>query len=315
MPPVDFPPIFLLPTHLQPAELHRLEDSIPSLTYDIREADLVLGKISKTERAQFELRRLRLKTEPVRDGYGIGQHVDVAWEPAAASVVSDQDSGPSPKRRRLSTPGAAQGPADAGHVGSPGVGSSADTVKVLKLSWLTDCLEQGTLLPVEEYLLYQGRKIPSSPTPKPPKKHAPASAVPGILRRAAVDQQGSGGKAASSFSSRNTSSGAALGHSKAHPPPALVRESTSEHEVPLPPVPDYLHTTYSCQRPTPVNPPNAAFIEELKKIRTLRLLRGDQIGVRAYSTSIATLSAYPHTFQGPLGKVHNADQTVDVMFV
>ncbi|KND88501.1 DNA polymerase type-X family protein pol4 [Tolypocladium ophioglossoides CBS 100239] len=300
MPPVDFPPIFLLPTHLQPAELHRLEDSIPSLTYDIREAHLILGKISRTERAQFELRRLRLETEPVRDGGSSGHAEDVARQPAAAaSVVSHQDSAPSPKRRRLSTSGAAQGLADAGHVGSPEIGGSADTVMVLKLSWLTDCLEQGTLLPVEEYLLYQGRKIPSSSAPKPRKKHAPASAVTGILRLAAVDQQASEGKPASPFSSRSTSSGASLGHSQAHPPPTLVRESTSEHEVPLPRVPDYLHTTYSCQRPTPVNPPNAAFIDELKNIRTLRLLQGDQIGVRAYSTSIATLSAYPHTFQGP----------------
>ncbi|POR33428.1 DNA polymerase type-X family protein pol4 [Tolypocladium paradoxum] len=299
MPPVDFPAIFLLPTHLQPAELHRLEDSIPSLTYDIREAELILGKISRTERAQFELRRLRLETEPIRDGGGSGHAEAVAREPAAASVVSRQDSAPSPKRHRLSTPGVAHGPADAGPVGFPGTGSSADSVKVLKLSWLTDCLEQGALLPVQEYLLYQGRKIPSNSSPNPRKKHAPASAMAGILRRAAVDQQASGGKPVSPSSSRNTSGGASLGHSLAHPPPALVRESTSEHEVPLHPVPDYLHTTYSCQRPTLVNPPNAAFIDGLKNIRTLRLLQGDQIGVRAYSTSIATLSAYPYTLQGP----------------
>ncbi|PNY28026.1 DNA polymerase type-X family protein pol4 [Tolypocladium capitatum] len=299
MPAVDFPPIFLLPTLLQPAELHRLQDSIPSLTYDIREADLILGKISRTERAQFELRRLRLETEPVHDGGGSGHAEDAAREPAAASVVSHQDSAPSPKRRRLSTSGAAQSPADAVHVGSPGMGSSADTVKVLKLSWLTDCLERGILLPVEGYLLYHGRKIPCSSTRKPRKKQAPASTVTGILGRAAVGQQASGGKPASSCSSRHASSGASLGHSQAHPRPALVRESTSEHGVPLPRVPDYLHTTYSCQRPTPANPPNAAFIDELKNIRTLRLLGGDKIGVRAYQTSIATLSAYPHTLQGP----------------
>jgi DNA polymerase IV len=41
--------------------------------------------------------------------------------------------------------------------------------------------------------------------------------------------------------------------------------------------------------------PNDLFISELKKIKTARLLNGDEIGVRAYSTSIASLAAYPHT--------------------
>ncbi|KAG5930667.1 hypothetical protein E4U42_000007 [Claviceps africana] len=50
-----------------------------------------------------------------------------------------------------------------------------------------------------------------------------------------------------------------------------------------------------------MNPPNRQFIEELRRIRTFRLLQGDKIGVRAYSTSIATLSAYPYTIQNPVG--------------
>ncbi|QPH17165.1 hypothetical protein C2857_001962 [Epichloe festucae Fl1] len=48
-----------------------------------------------------------------------------------------------------------------------------------------------------------------------------------------------------------------------------------------------------------MDPPNGNFIQELKRIRTFRLLQGDKIGVRAYSTSIATLSAYPYTIQNP----------------
>jgi DNA polymerase IV len=51
---------------------------------------------------------------------------------------------------------------------------------------------------------------------------------------------------------------------------------------------------YACQRSTPRDSPNEAFISLLKKIRTARELTNDQIGVRAYSTSIASLAAYPY---------------------
>ncbi|EGY23135.1 DNA polymerase lambda [Verticillium dahliae VdLs.17] len=62
----------------------------------------------------------------------------------------------------------------------------------------------------------------------------------------------------------------------------------------MPPIPAFLRTTYSCQRPTPANPPNNEFVEALKEIRTTRKLLGDEIGVRAYSTAIATVAAYPY---------------------
>ncbi|KAM0280290.1 hypothetical protein ACHAQH_004126 [Verticillium albo-atrum] len=67
----------------------------------------------------------------------------------------------------------------------------------------------------------------------------------------------------------------------------------------MPPIPAFLRTTYSCQRPTPINPPNNAFVEALKEIRTTRKLLGDEIGVRAYSTSIATVAAYPYLISTP----------------
>ncbi|XP_044721935.1 DNA polymerase beta thumb domain-containing protein [Hirsutella rhossiliensis] len=202
--PLDFPPIYLLSTHLSPDELHRLEGSIPSLTYDIHEAQVVVGNISKTARAQFELRRLKLDTEPILGG-------------------------------ALARGG--------------GASEVAASVQVLKLSWLTDCLQRDTVLPTDDYLLYRGRRLDAGSS----RKRPPSPATTGIPWRA---------------------------------------------RRPL--VPAYLHTTYSCQRPTPVHSPNAAFIEELKSIRTLRLLQGDQIGVRAYSTSIATLAAYPHPLRWSL---------------
>lgn len=253
---LSLPPIFLLSTHLSPDELHRLEDSIPSLTYDVSEAAVVLGKISKRERALFELRRVKLETEP----------------------VAADDHVPQAKRRKLHV-SASDGPPTAHN-------DVENTVKVLRLAWLTDSLDQGQVLPMDDYLLYEGRKA----VPKP--KTAPTS-TSSIIKRAAKDQ------VKSLVTSRHS---AHTSNNNASQPPALLHRTTSEHDVPLPEVPAFLNTTYSCQRPTPVDPPNGAFVEELKKIRTLRLLRGDQIGVRAYSTSIATLAAYPRTLQGPLGE-------------
>jgi DNA polymerase IV len=88
-------------------------------------------------------------------------------------------------------------------------------------------------------------------------------------------------------------------------PPALQRQTTSEHDAGLDQsqMPTYLLTTYSCQRPTRANPPNAAFIEELKKIRKIRILVGDKIGIRAYSSSIAAIAAYPSLLTTPHGEV------------
>lgn len=184
-----------------------------------------------------------------------------------------------------------------------------DAVLVLKLAWLLDSLEQDVALPVDDYLLYQGRKLPCQPkkdtTPKTsPSRQRLKGRASAVLARAAEDQQGiSTSPHSPQAARRRTGSPGTPGGRKRAEPPTLYRETTSEHDVPLPPIPDFLHTTYSCQRPSPVNPPNAAFIKELKAVRTLRLLQGDQVGVRAYSTSIASLAAYPFLIQRPQGKL------------
>lgn len=79
-------------------------------------------------------------------------------------------------------------------------------------------------------------------------------------------------------------------------PVHLLHQTTSEHDDPtrLPELPDYLHTVYSCQRPAPSNPPNGEFMDLLKKIRHHRKLTFDEIGVRAYSSAIASIAAYPY---------------------
>ena len=86
-------------------------------------------------------------------------------------------------------------------------------------------------------------------------------------------------------------------------PSQLLHQTTSEHDEEFDSspcvMPDWVQQNkiYSCERATPLHSPNSEFIEQLKKIKMARLLTGDEIGVRAYSTSIASLAAYPHRFQ------------------
>ena len=101
-------------------------------------------------------------------------------------------------------------------------------------------------------------------------------------------------------STQNTSSVARIARSRPH---ALLRQTTSENEealdIKLPPPPDWVlqGKIYSCERLTPLETPNDDFIDQLKQIREARQLILDEIGVRAYSTSIASLSAYPYRLQ------------------
>lgn len=279
---IDFPRVFLLPTHLQPKELHELEDQIPSLTYDINEAEIILGKITRRERVLFELRRFKLETEPVESQ----SQDDAAVEPS--------DS-PNSKRRRLSSD-TYQATGSAKDIGD-GHDGRDQKVKVLRLEWLINSLEQGEVLPVDDYLLYEGRKIPPKTTTNidaSPISSSPASGK-NIIKRAIGDQSGRPPSTNTSPKARHPRTQVNASSMLQHP--KLSHQTTSEHDIPLPLIPEFLKTTYSCQRPTPLNPPNAEFIEALKDIRTIRLLHGDQVGVRAYSTAIATMSAYPYVLQ------------------
>jgi DNA polymerase IV len=272
---LDIPPTYLLATNLQPEELSELEDRIPSLTRKVGEARIVLGKITKRERAQFELRRLKLQTEEIPAPGSSNEHE------AKRRKISDRhdDEVAHSLKQGLSR---TDGVVDDDEAGTQ------NTVKVLRLSWLTDSLDKGVVLPYDEYLLYHGRKVSQDAATKLYASSPSPVRARGILERAS--REGTQLPASSKHSAkRSHDHGWSLSY-----PPALIRQTTSEHDRPLPPVPDFLHTTYSCQRPTPVNTPNADFIGQLKEVRTLRLLEGDQIGVRAYSSSIASLAAYPH---------------------
>ncbi|MCJ1383038.1 hypothetical protein MMC17_006151 [Xylographa soralifera] len=83
-------------------------------------------------------------------------------------------------------------------------------------------------------------------------------------------------------------------------PVHLLRETTSEHDEgasgTLPEMPKWVgeNKIYACERSTPLYTPNDEFVAQLEKIKLKRILTMDEIGVRAYSTSIASIRAYPY---------------------
>lgn len=240
-----FPPIYLLPAHLETERLHELEEHISSLTYDPGEADVIIGNISRPERALFELRRR-----------------GISFRPPPSHERSDHP--PGAKRRKISDTGAQ---------------AKDGALKVARLKWFTDSLARGEVLPLDDYLILEvERDTEKGPAQSPQRVISipaaavqPASARPRPRREADTRR------------------------------PPLLQHTTSE-ETSVPPVPDFLHTPYSCQRPTHVDSPNASFVDELKKIRKTRILIGDAVGIRAYSTSIASVAAYPYPLRSQLGE-------------
>ncbi|KAF5532214.1 DNA polymerase IV [Fusarium napiforme] len=266
----NLPRIFLLPTHLKPEELHELEDRIPTLTYDINEAEIVLGKISQQRRAEFELRRAKFEFASVKEPQTESHQVD------SPAVADDSGGSPDPKRRRVKEQ----------------TEFGTDIVKVVKLSWLLDSWEKEELLPVDHYLIFQcNRVLPREKTPAPVLQKGSTSPASSILERALLEQKAqSTSTSPSNRHKRRHDASATLSQNA----PSLLHQTTSEHDITLPVIPEFLRTTYSCQRPTYMNPPNEAFVNILTEIRTIRRLREDEVGVRAYSTSIASIAAYPY---------------------
>ncbi|QUC22116.1 uncharacterized protein UV8b_06357 [Ustilaginoidea virens] len=254
---LQFPRIYLLSTHLLQEEIAYFREAIPSLTDNIDQAEIVLGRISKKARAEFELRRLQLHLTLIPEQVQAGKPDDANCAAGTRPAVRETS------RSRLKQ-GQGQG------LGEAASGPRGSRIRVLS----AESTGRGES---SEQVVGHGRADNDDAETK--------------------DDRGDRGSSRTGWPSQSREPLRAR-----HAPARLVRQSTSEHEAAatLPPIPDFLHTTYSCQRPTPINPPNEEFIKELKNIRTLRLLQGDGIGVRAYSTSIAALAAYPYPSTSPL---------------
>ncbi|KAF2456495.1 hypothetical protein BDY21DRAFT_364675 [Lineolata rhizophorae] len=208
----------------------------------------------------------------------------------------------------------------------PGALQFQDHLRVISLDWLRDSLKAGRVMSVGKYVVYECRAIekPTAPQrqqtliprqqiqkviparkaqiaaqhPQSQRQQQPSSSQQ-ILDRARADA-GEGPRVNQRYHPRRT--GLALDVKK--PRSQLLQQTTTPEDAsptnadsgPLPPPPDWVaqHVKYACERSTPADTPNAAFVEQLKRIRLARELRDDDIGVRAYSTSIAAVAAYPH---------------------
>lgn len=313
---LTFPPTFILKTRFdtkeEQDELHRIEESLqPNLRFNVKEAEIVIGKVNGRERAKHALKILGLPTEEFLGVFEQGEidygskrrKVDSGIEEVAtwgsgSEVESGHESGndevlnQSRKRKRARSSSESQHDRS----DSPTTPSIVPdgTVVVLKLSWYYDSIKAGSLLPmVAPYLVYHGQitsDIPSSQTSQP--LNAPSS----ILARARADtpppptrrfgnqrsHQSSPSSTKSKFSQR------------------LVHEDTIDHEEAevMPAIPEHLKTRWSCQRPTPMHCPNDDFVEQLKIIRHARELESNeqhhQFSTKAYSAGIAVIQSYPY---------------------
>lgn len=300
------PPIFVLSTHLSLEELHNVEENLElrgaSLTYDPSEARLVLGRVQQKKRAALELRAHGVWTEEVHPSSTLSDYeppekrrrVDSKTRRDLIDLASEGRRSPSPDGLSV-----ASGPSVTSTVSSDG---AVDVIKVVRLEWLDKSIVSGRLLPVDPFVVYQARI-----TERPEEfehhhedsrsRRTPVAVVGGqILQRAKADAalQPSAAVSSNRLFSRRTKE---QDHGQRQPP-KLHRQTTSENDEAIltSPAPDWVknHVKYACMRSTPLHPPNETFINQLSRIRRIRELTLDEIGVRAYSTSIAAIAAYPY---------------------
>ncbi|KAF7879682.1 uncharacterized protein EAF02_007852 [Botrytis sinoallii] len=332
---IQFPPAYVFKFLLGNKEIRELEDGLDgfgALRYTIQEAEVGLTRIPTKARVEFELRKLKFMTVDVTNiGGAIANSgkVDVEVKEEMArkrkaecgkkerrsvlndngneiiELSSDEDETESEEeeeekggiaRKKLKSADGTSSPAPIGSDYGQHIVKVQDiskfsnyvnvqnTFKVLKIDWYFDSIKEGMLLPIDKYLIYEGRRVTEPP------KSLPSD----LLTRAAADSGGSSNHKYSTHYRQQQSI-------KPLTRPTLLTESTSEHDDPshFPPLPEYLKTIYSCERPTPLTSPNDPFINQLKTIKLKRLLDDDPIGVRAYSTSIASIAAYPYPLHSP----------------
>lgn len=201
----------------------------------------------------------------------------------------------------------------------------SDHILILKIGWLDDCVSMGHLVPYTPYVVYTAKVVAKPSTEMTligvPRADAPIQAMPGsstpapssrthLDTAASIFERAKADALTLPSVSSPTASRRRFGDRGRHPnvftppkahPPKLHRTTTSEFEDlsanPLPPLPEWAtgpSAMYACCRSTPLDTANAAFIAQLSKIKEARVLNLDNIGVRAYSTAIASISAYPH---------------------
>jgi DNA polymerase IV len=350
------PPIFVSATHFDSDDLHELEEELSEshapLTYDLREARIVLSKATRKPRIQFDLRSKGVWTEDMKAAAAVSTDAGEVKprsseaeratkrpkleKPREDVIVIDDSSTASEGEEEAGQPfgqGRNQNKSSSKEKGkaaapvrtpSPHQPKESDIIRVVRIDWFYECKKRGTVLPLDPYLTFTGRRIPKPPAePSTPKSGSSATKSPpiklstakSVLERAKEDaptQSHSHSRTTDRFGKRKfghftkplgIGGSWEAGHNHQ---PQLLHATTSEAEgsgssSDLPEPPEWVRkgVKYACQRSTPKDSPNEDFISLLKKIRTARELTNDEIGVRAYSTSIASLAAYPYKLVSP----------------
>ncbi|MCJ1277239.1 hypothetical protein MMC21_005049 [Puttea exsequens] len=364
------PPIYVLAAHVPIDELHEAEDFLVShganLTYDIKEANIVLGNILRARRAKSELQwkgllvvDVKKESPPSSQKYGTAsakrrklskqgkqEPSKVAHDSIEASTTESDvgddlprnvKSSPIPSSSQTST-SSTRASFNATFTPSSSqdckLYPSSNKMQVISWNWLKNSMEAGKLLHTERYVVYEGKllrpaepKIAESaaveslrtkPGPGIVTRHPEETTnSKGIVERAQEDPKASNSRYMKSdrmrYAARRDTSGKAFSsstpsatRSSSKPvtrPTHLMHQTTSEHDEAvsrnLPSMPDWVREgkIYACERAAPLNCPNEDLTVELKKIRLARVLTLDEIGVRAYSTVIAAIAAYPHRLQ------------------
>lgn len=321
------PPIYVASSFFETEDLHELEEEIShagaALTYDIQEAEIIISKATKAKRIAFDLRAKGLPTKEALVDSSISKKrtPDGSIKPKAAneagskvddSATESEDDAEVRKTHVKHTSRSDQS----------GWRKFEGVVTVISIKWFEDSKKLG-LQPLDSYVTYRGQRIgkehaSASMTPPtssfntssqhtPPSKPKPVS---DILQRAKEDSPRSGsdrfGKRKFGLNTPSaTPSSWEAGHGTKSQYAHLLHETTTEHDggvsSDLPEMPEWVKAgaKYACERCTPKTNPNDPFIALLKKIKHGRLLTNDEIGVRAYSTSIAALAAYTYKISNP----------------
>jgi DNA polymerase IV len=302
------PPIFILPTHLSLETLDQAEsqllDNGGNLTYDIAEAGLIIGKVNRPKRAALELRSRGIWTEDIATGLSSTLTTAGTAQPPAKRRRTDIRSGirdvPVEVIDLSTESESEEDGARTRHDPSKHLVKIApppdNTVTVLKLEWLESSIAAGECLRQDSYLVYRGRKIPSPTTTRDEKKDFDQISNQ-IIQRAKQDATHPAPNSSEHINPRRSKEPEATQRR-----PKLYRQTTSEHDAnDTPPQPDWVRNNVllACMRSAPLHPPNEDFISQLIKIRRIRELTLDEIGVRAYSTSIASLASYPYLLRRP----------------
>lgn len=173
----SFPPIYVLPTHMLVDEVHAVEDELiehgASLTYDLTEAKLVLGKIQQKRRARIELRSRNLWTEerditPKRSETALPQESPrkkkrlerslVEKHAAQKNVAVDDSSTASESEDDTNRTRACTRPS----IPMNNVVDSdfeEGTITVIKVEWLQKCLSSKEILPLQPFITYHGKIV------------------------------------------------------------------------------------------------------------------------------------------------------------